>query len=258
MGLKPDIVAFNAFETDRLVQFYAAHESSYPAEQAILTMIGAGIAQMKVLDIGIGAGRTTGYLSKICKDYTGIDFSGQMVKEAKKRFSDLKIFQGDVRDLSAFADGSFDFVLFSFNGIDTLVQADRMKALQEIKRVLKPGGYFAFSSHNLGWTMFDKLFPWHQKFVFSIPFIKHYLKMIIYLPWITARRKNNLYAEDYAIILDRPNWFSFYNYFIKPADQAKQLNETGFENMICLNDKGQVVCEDKTAEFLYYFCRKPQ
>ena len=179
-----------------------------------------------------------------------------MVRESKKRFSDLKIFQGDVRDLSVFAEGSFDFVLFSFNGLDTLVHADRIKSLQEIKRVLKPGGCFAFSSHHRGWSRFDRPFPWQQKFEFNMNFIKHYLKVIINLPQINAKRKSNIYAEDYAIILDGTHFFSLYNYYINPSDQTKQLQKNGFENVVCLNVNGKVISEDKTAEFLYYFCRK--
>lgn len=52
------------------------------------------------------------------------------------------------RDLSQFRTASFDLILFSFNGIDYLSHAGRLKALTEIRRVLAIGGVFVFSSDN--------------------------------------------------------------------------------------------------------------
>ena len=51
-------------------------------------------------------------------------------------------------DLDFAADNSYDFVLFSYNGIDHLELPERERALSEMKRVLRPGGIMAFSSHN--------------------------------------------------------------------------------------------------------------
>ena len=51
-------------------------------------------------------------------------------------------------DLDFAADNSYDFVLFSYNGIDHLELPERERALIEMKRVLRPGGLMAFSSHN--------------------------------------------------------------------------------------------------------------
>ena len=47
----------------------------------------------------------------------------------------------DVRELSH-EDGSFNFVLFSFNGIDYMDQNDRLKALREIYHVQRAGWHF--------------------------------------------------------------------------------------------------------------------
>jgi ubiquinone/menaquinone biosynthesis C-methylase UbiE len=55
----------------------------------------------------------------------------------------------DARSMIQFADNSFDFILFSFNGIDCVPHSDRLQILQEICRVGKPGCHFFFSSHNL-------------------------------------------------------------------------------------------------------------
>src|SRR3989338_8328332 len=48
-----------------------------------------------------------------------------------------------------FPNNHFDYALFSFHGLDYLFpEEQRTRALHEIHRVLKPGGLFAFSSHN--------------------------------------------------------------------------------------------------------------
>ena len=52
-------------------------------------------------------------------------------------------------NLSMFDSASFDFVLFSYNGIDTMSHVNRLRVFDEVFRLLVSGGLFAFSSHNL-------------------------------------------------------------------------------------------------------------
>ncbi|MFP8891060.1 class I SAM-dependent methyltransferase [Natrialbaceae archaeon A-CW2] len=107
----------------------------------------------RVLDIGCGAGRTTRALTDRGFDVIGIDISEEMVERANRLFDDLDIRTGTATDLE-FPDDSFDFVLFSWVGIDSIRPPWlRRQALHEIRRVLKPGGVFAFSSHNSWYTL---------------------------------------------------------------------------------------------------------
>ena len=48
----------------------------------------------------------------------------------------------------AFPDAAFDIVAFSYNGLDAVGFEDRHVVLDEVARVLAPGGVFAFSSLN--------------------------------------------------------------------------------------------------------------
>jgi SAM-dependent methyltransferase len=103
----------------------------------------------RILDLGVGGGRTTEFLSARSSSYLGIDYSPEMVKACSARFPGLRFEVMDARDLGSLADAMFDAVVFSFNGLDYLPSPeDRVRALKEIHRVLKPGGVFIFSVHH--------------------------------------------------------------------------------------------------------------
>jgi SAM-dependent methyltransferase len=102
-----------------------------------------------ILDLGVGGGRTTCYLSKTSGRYVGVDYSAAMIDACKKRFPGIEFHCADASKLDAFADHAFDVVVFSFNGIDYLPSAAlRHRCMSEARRVLKDDGLFIFSSHN--------------------------------------------------------------------------------------------------------------
>lgn len=91
----------------------------------------------KCLDLCTGTGDIAGLLSKTC-DVTGLDFSEEMLKIARKKYSNIEFIEGDCTDLQ-FDDNTFDIVTISF-GLRNI--EDYNKALDEIYRVLKPEGLF--------------------------------------------------------------------------------------------------------------------
>ena len=102
-----------------------------------------------VLDLGVGAGRTSEYLSQNSGRYIGVDLSPEMIAACRRRFPHLDLRTMDASDLSAFAPESFDAVVFSFNGLDYLQPAaKRSRCVIECRRLLKPGGVLILSSHN--------------------------------------------------------------------------------------------------------------
>ncbi len=130
-----------------VVSHYAGLNYLTPCELLLFeTYIKPG---MEILDIGVGGGRTTSYLSDKASRYVGVDYSAEMIKTCRNKFPHLEFEVADASDLSGFSDASFDALVISFNGIDCLVPEERRwQCLRECARVLRTGGVFIFSSHN--------------------------------------------------------------------------------------------------------------
>lgn len=102
----------------------------------------------RIADLGCGNGRTTLPLS--CMGYTvvGIEYSARLARVAKRHCPDLPVWVADARSLP-FGDAVFDAAFFSWNGIDYMHPlSERIRVLDEVRRVLKAGAIFLFSSHN--------------------------------------------------------------------------------------------------------------
>jgi ubiquinone/menaquinone biosynthesis C-methylase UbiE len=103
----------------------------------------------RVLDLACGLARTTLLLHEMGTAVRGVDVSDVFIEVAKRRFPYLDLRIGSYDQIDE-PDASFDHVLISFNGIDyAFPMAQRLAALRECARVLKPGGTFIYSSHNL-------------------------------------------------------------------------------------------------------------
>lgn len=91
---------------------------------------------LKVLDAGCGDGIQAEIFAKN-HNVTGVDISSIRIKRAKERVKKAKFYVGNLYDLD-FPDNTFDVAIAS-EIIEHLT--DPVKALKEIKRVLKPNGY---------------------------------------------------------------------------------------------------------------------
>jgi ubiquinone/menaquinone biosynthesis C-methylase UbiE len=217
------------------------------------------LPNMKMLDIGVGAGRTTIQFAPLVNEYIGIDYSANMIKVCKKKFSGNKkwIFRViNATNLHAFRDNQFDFVMFSFNGLDYILNhQDRQKALCEIRRVLKPNGCFYFTTHNLNylWRICQfKSLDLHE--------IRRMLLMRIYnwKSWKIIRNRNK--KITHIIANNGTHNFRAPSHFISPKNQVMALQNLRFKEIWVYDLDGKLiepssVDKNDNNSYLHYFCR---
>jgi SAM-dependent methyltransferase len=256
-----DVSEFNRreYEKSGITKAYQKAPYLFPGERSAVARIENEIHGGKLLDVGIGGGRTTPILLGLSPDYLGIDYSGEMVRIARERFPQADIRRMDARDLSGLGSGVFDFVLFSNNGIDSVSHADRLLVLRNIREVLKPSGWFAFSSHNLDgpirrftglqWPKASRsirrtLGEFHRFFLDCV----HFRKL----------RHHEIRNNEYAVLNDCAHNYSLLTYYVTMEAQRVQLREAGLTGTFhCFDESGKEIhAKDRESVRLQYLVRK--
>ncbi len=235
-------------------------------EKTVLAQLREQLVNMRMLDLGVGSGRTTQHFACLVKEYFGVDYSYNMIEACRKIFSNypktLSFVKADASNLAIFPDNFFDFILFSYNGIDYSDPQKRKQILQEIWRVLKPEGYFCFSTHNLDCT--DYCVPRFSRNPISIAeSVTRLVCMRVANRKVWKTMRNRSSGQEYAVVNDGVWNFAFQTYYITLAAQVHQLNETGFSviNVYGLSDGLPVESlSENTSQWLYYLvqAQKPK
>ncbi|HET7121213.1 MAG TPA: class I SAM-dependent methyltransferase [Solirubrobacterales bacterium] len=238
--------------------------SLMPSEHRLLQLLGERLHEMEMLDLGVGTGRTGYTFAPLVRRYVGLDASPRMLERARALLGDdenVELVEGNARDLTEVTE-PFDLVLFSFNGLDALDHEDRLRTLKEVHRVLRPGGYFLFSSHSLG----------------ALPLDTHMRRS----PQLAGRRLYEIYAKGrevlYARRVRRVNrgldinaarqrgWtivpevghgFRIDDHYVDPQHQTEQLRELGFEVEALYDEQGRTVTlpYQGPSPWIDYLCR---
>jgi SAM-dependent methyltransferase len=103
--------------------------------------------QMKVLEIGCGAGRVTSALAEVFGEVHAVDVSRRMVKLARRALAgkrNVRVYKNNGMDLSVLPDIQFDFAFSTivFQHIPSLEIIESY--VREVHRLLSPGSLFKF------------------------------------------------------------------------------------------------------------------
>jgi SAM-dependent methyltransferase len=246
-----------------IVRDYAASTGLSPGETRILAEAWPSIRHGDVLDIGVGAGRTIPYLSVGASRYVAIDLSRGMVNEARRRFPGVDVRLGDARNLD-FNVSDFSFVFFSFNGIDYIHPDERETVFKGIHRVLRAGGLFAFSTHNLNTFKgrsphFERQLPrltWDPS-RFLIRSVRTSLSNIRARRNFERLKDRQFIKESVAFINDGSYECAQLTCYVDPKAQAAELERIGFSApLVLIGQDGKAITVADTEPWPYFLVRK--
>jgi SAM-dependent methyltransferase len=253
----------STYKNVRVVQSYAAFDALFPAETDIFSRYARQFSG-DVLDIAIGAGRTTRELLPKARKYVGSDFSAGMVSLAKASFPNADLRQLDMRSVPReYAGQRFDAVLISFNGIDYIPWEDRNTLLAALRNMLKPDGVLAFSSHDLAAVNENRRFriradlrpQWREFFTTPATAAKRLLKLPFWiaraLPSYLKYRPLEKIYDGFAYVNDSGENYGLLTCYVSVARQTRVLEAAGYRNVRVL----QPWLEGEQAAFNYFVCR---
>lgn len=96
----------------------------------------------KVLDLCCGSGQATNFLVQYSQNVTGLDASPLSIKRAKQNVPAAEYVEAFAEDMP-FSNNQFDLVHTSA-ALHEMNSEQLQKILQEVYRILKPGGIFTF------------------------------------------------------------------------------------------------------------------
>ncbi|MEO1051792.1 MAG: methyltransferase domain-containing protein [Bacteroidota bacterium] len=109
-----------------------------------------------LLELGCGEGRGLELLSPLVSEYTAIDKIGEIIEQLKSKYEHVNFIQGNIPPFDGIESDRFDSIV-SFQVIEH-IQDDKL-FLEEIYRVLKPGGVALITTPNIKKTLTRN--PWH-------------------------------------------------------------------------------------------------
>lgn len=257
--------ALDALNTQTMrnsVTWYAANDGLNAPEQAAFFSVAAEFRDQRILDLGVGGGRTAPALLEISKNYVGIDYVAEMVAACRARFPSVRFECMDARSMSAFSDQSFDLIVFACNGISMVDHEGRLAILKEVRRILRPGGVFIFSTYNRASDEHDRWFEFPRLGATKNParlaantarfVLRSSRSLINRLRYL----RHEVSTDEYSIINDRCHEYATMLYYITQQEQFKQLQRVGFTSApVVYDSSGGVAASDARSDSLTYVVR---
>lgn len=139
--------------SDKLISDNPIHQRLLKAYIAAKPWISGSL-----LEIGCGEGRGVEQLLPLAESYIGLDKIGEVIDMLRSKFPGVDFRQAVIPPFTRFEDNSYDTIV-SFQVIEHIPN-DRL-FLQEIYRMLKPGGKAIISTPNITHTLSRN--PWHER-----------------------------------------------------------------------------------------------
>ena len=175
-------------------------------------------SDFKILDVGAGCGAYSIPLSEEGYDVTAIELIKHNLMTLKGKNSSVKAYLGNATDLSRFSDKTFDMVLLFGPMYHLIDKEDKIKALEEAKRVLKDTGVILVSYYMNEYAMIKH------------GFMENTIKDDI---------KNNLIDKDFHITPKKDDLYSYVR-----LDDIDELN-----NIVNLK-RVKILAQDGPSDYI--------
>ncbi len=167
----------------------------------------------KILDIGAGTGRYSVALAEEGYDVTAVELVKYNLGILKKKNSSVKAYQGNATKLSRFEDESFDLTLLFGPMYHLYSHKDKLKALNEAKRVTKKGGIILVA------------YVMNEYSVITYGFKQNNIKECM---------ENNKLTKDFHTISSKEDLYDY----VRIEDINKLNEEAGLEREIIISADG--------------------
>lgn len=233
------------------VPVYTTFDGLGAPERVALASVAARVGNGRILDIGVGGGRTVPHLRALSENYIGVDYVQGMVDACSARFPGVRFEHADARSMPQFADASFDLIVFAWAGICMVDHAGRLAILGEIRRLLKPGGFFVFSTYNQNSADHHQALEFPE-FALSLNPLQLTRSLLGFVRGTAVRLRNRarlrrfeVRSAEYSIVNDRCHDYATLLYYITLQNQRRQLQQAGFDKPATVYDgSGQPVESD--------------
>lgn len=255
------------YSKPRVVRSYRHVRGLFPAERELVKRF---MPQFRgtVLDIAVGAGRTTRVLSRLSHRYVGIDYSESMVAAASSAVSNAgtqaHLKQLDMRDVpQALNRERFDAVLISFNGIDYIPWDDRNTLLAELRTLLTDDGVLVFSTHDLALRERERRFRIRDDLRVDGNLVRNRplsaaariarlpLWLLKAIPNRWRNRRLESFRDDYAYVNDMGENYGLVTTYVSRDAQVGMLEACGYRQVEVLHPE----LNDQYTSFNYFACR---
>lgn len=174
----------------------------------------------KILDVGAGTGKYSIYFKNLGYDVTSLELVKQNVNifKSKRDSKNIPIYQGNATNLKIFDDNSFDIVLLFGPMYHLISFEEKVKALNEAKRVVKKDGYIFIS------------YCMNEYAIITHGFKENYIKESL---------NNNLIDKDFKITPKENDLYSFV--------RMKDINKLNKE---CNLKRVKIISQDGSSEYI--------